>query len=50
MIAKHKVPHVMMHVNINQGFFQGAGGTFAPLALAYPPWEFCSDGESIQVF
>ena len=35
------------------GFLSGgAGGAFAPppwLWLA-PPWEFCSDSESIQVF
>jgi len=30
--------------------FRGVGGAFAPLALACPPWEFCSDSESIQVF
>ena len=30
----------------NQGFFQGAGA----LGFGLPPWEFCSDSESIQVF
>ena len=33
-----------------QGFFQGRGSIRPPLALACPPWRFCSDSESIQVF
>jgi len=37
-----------------QGFFQGgAGGSIHPPPLSSglpPPWEFCSDSESIQVF
>ena len=34
-------------VGANQGLFQGS---IYPLSLGLPPWEFCSDSESIQVF
>ena len=35
---------------VNSGFLSGGHSPPPPLALACPPWEFCSDSESIQVF
>ena len=51
IISKSRVVSaIIKRKRSRQGFFQGMG-SITPLALACPPWEFCSaDSESIQVF